>query len=207
MSDEFLKYYNRELAYLRHKGQEFGSTYPKIAARLKLSEEQVEDPHVARILEGCAFLTAQIRQSLDNSFPQLTEALIGQLFPDFHAPIPSMSVIKIDSDESATSKVTVEQGEAVSLEAPGFKSCQFKTCYKTDVLPINISEASFENAPFRGQLLDIEKEAKSVLKLTLKGASKEIELSQLGFDSLSLCRFDCHTTPYGSMSIWLNNLT
>ncbi|MCA2486807.1 MULTISPECIES: type VI secretion system baseplate subunit TssF, partial [Vibrio] len=24
MSEEFLKYYNRELAYLRHKGQEFG---------------------------------------------------------------------------------------------------------------------------------------------------------------------------------------
>ncbi|WP_140365411.1 type VI secretion system baseplate subunit TssF, partial [Vibrio parahaemolyticus] len=34
MSEEFLKYYNRELAYLRHKGQEFGEQYPKIAARL-----------------------------------------------------------------------------------------------------------------------------------------------------------------------------
>ncbi|BCL70002.1 type VI secretion system protein ImpG [Vibrio nigripulchritudo] len=186
MSDEFLKYYNRELAYLRHKGQEFGATYPKIAARLKLSEEQVEDPHVARIMEGCAFLTAQIRQSLDNSFPQLTEALIGQLFPDFHAPIPSMSVVKIDSDESATSKVTVKKGESVTFDAPGFKSCQFRTCYETDVLPLNISEASFENAPFRGQLLDIEKEAKSVLKLTLKGASKEIEINGLNFDSLRL---------------------
>ncbi len=77
MSEEFLKYYNRELAYLRHKGQEFGEQYPKIASRLRISEEQVEDPHVERLLEGCAFLTARIRQSLDNSYPQFTESLLG----------------------------------------------------------------------------------------------------------------------------------
>ncbi|WP_353956359.1 type VI secretion system baseplate subunit TssF [Vibrio navarrensis] len=122
MSEEFLKYYNRELVYLRHKGHEFGEQYPKIAARLRLSEEVVEDPHVSRLLEGCAFLTARIRQSLDNAFPQLTEALIGQLFPDFHAPIPSMSVIKVNGSSSATSTVTVPAGERVTITAPVLKS-------------------------------------------------------------------------------------
>ncbi len=126
MSDEFIKYYNRELAYLRHKGQEFGSTYPKIAARLKLSEEQVEDPHVARILEGCAFLTAQIRQSLDNSFPQLTEALIGQLFPDFHAPIPSMSTNRTQRDpKSHRSRFSVTSNRTRSTKARQSQTVSF----------------------------------------------------------------------------------
>lgn len=186
MNDEFLKYYNRELAYLRHKGQDFGSMYPKIAARLKLSEEQVEDPHVARILEGCAFLTAQIRQSLDNSFPQLTEALIGQLFPDFHAPIPSLSILKIACDETATTGLNIAKGEKVSLGAQGFKSCTFRTCYDTQVLPIEMTSATFENAPFKGVGLGIEKESSSVLKLAIQGYSPEIELNQLCFDNLRL---------------------
>ena len=42
MNDELLKYYNRELAYIRHMGADFADKYPKIAGRLKLSEEQIE---------------------------------------------------------------------------------------------------------------------------------------------------------------------
>lgn len=177
MSEEFLKYYNRELVYLRHKGHEFGEQYPKIAARLRLSEEVVEDPHVSRLLEGCAFLTARIRQSLDNAFPQLTEALIGQLFPDFHAPIPSMSVIKVNGSSSATSTVTVPAGERVTITAPGFKECDFLTCYDTQVLPFDVAEAKLENAPFSGADARIEADAKSVLKLSLCSNSDEISLA------------------------------
>ncbi|WP_217517328.1 type VI secretion system baseplate subunit TssF [Vibrio metschnikovii] len=176
MSEEFLKYYNRELVYLRHKGHEFGEHYPKIAARLRLNEEVVEDPHVSRLLEGCAFLTARIRQSLDNAFPQLTEALISQLFPDFHAPIPSMSIIKVSGSSSATSSVTVPIGERVTITAPGFKECDFLTCYETQVLPFEVTSAKFENAPFIGTEARMQMEAKSVLKLHLQSNSDEINI-------------------------------
>ena len=46
MNDELLKYYNRELAYVRHLGKDFAEKYPKVAGRLKLSDETIEDPHV-----------------------------------------------------------------------------------------------------------------------------------------------------------------
>lgn len=95
MNDEILKYYNRELAYIRHMGEEFAKRYPKVAGSLKLGEDQVEDPHVSRLIESFALLTAQTRRSLDESFPELTEALLGQLYPDYHAPVPSMSIIKM----------------------------------------------------------------------------------------------------------------
>ena len=46
MRDELLGYYERELILLRRMGAEFASKYPKIATRLLLDEEKIEDPHV-----------------------------------------------------------------------------------------------------------------------------------------------------------------
>lgn len=135
MSDEFLKYYNRELAYLRHKGQEFGEQYPKIASRLGISEEQVDDPHVERLLEGCAFMTARIRQSLDNSYPQFTESLMGQLHPDFHAPIPSMSIIKMKCNESTSAPFDVSKGEKVMVARRVTKNVNSERVMRQECIP------------------------------------------------------------------------
>ena len=102
MNDELLKYYNRELAYVRHLGKDFAEKYPKVAGRLKLTDEVIEDPHVSRLVESFAFLTANIRQNLDDSFPELTDALLGQLYPDYQAPIPSLSIVKLESENLST---------------------------------------------------------------------------------------------------------
>ena len=56
MSDTLLPYYNRELDAIRTLAAEFAAAYPKIAGRLRLSADAVDDPHVARLLEGVAFL-------------------------------------------------------------------------------------------------------------------------------------------------------
>ena len=60
MRDELLGYYERELIFLRRMGAEFARKYPKIAARLLLEEEKIEDPHVERMIEAFAFLTGRI---------------------------------------------------------------------------------------------------------------------------------------------------
>ena len=52
MQDELLGYYERELVYLRRLGAEFARKYPKIAARLLLGEDKIEDPHVERMVEA-----------------------------------------------------------------------------------------------------------------------------------------------------------
>ncbi|MFH0290409.1 type VI secretion system baseplate subunit TssF [Vibrio owensii] len=184
MSDEFLKYYNRELAYLRHKGQEFGEQYPKIASRLGISEEQVDDPHVERLLEGCAFMTARIRQSLDNSYPQFTESLMGQLHPDFHAPIPSMSIIKMKCNESTSAPFDVSRGEKVMVSAPGYKECEFRTCYETRMYPFDISAGTFENAPIQPIGSPWERSSKSVLKVKINANDGESALSEMGVETL-----------------------
>ena len=92
MFDELLPYYEHELAYLRQLGGEFALKYPKIASRLSLSADRCEDPHVERLIEAVALLTARIQHKIDDEFPEITQGLLNILFPHYLAPIPSMAV-------------------------------------------------------------------------------------------------------------------
>src|SRR3954453_23693554 len=94
MIDELLTYYNGELAFLRELGAEFAQKYPKVAARLLLESDKCEDPHVERLLEGVAFLTARIRHKIDDEFPEIPDSLLGILYPPFQRPLPSMSIVQ-----------------------------------------------------------------------------------------------------------------
>ncbi|HEV8591596.1 MAG TPA: type VI secretion system baseplate subunit TssF, partial [Pyrinomonadaceae bacterium] len=92
MRDELLGYYERELVFLRRMGAEFAHKYPKIAARLAIDGEKIEDPHVERMIESFAFLTGRIGLKLDDELPEITESFLNILYPHYLAPIPSMCV-------------------------------------------------------------------------------------------------------------------
>src|ERR1700730_5029932 len=92
MSDQLLPYYNRELNAIRRLAAEFAGAHPKIAGRLRLTADAVDDPHVARLLEGVAFLAARVHHRLDDEFPELTDALLGVLYPHYLAPFPSAAI-------------------------------------------------------------------------------------------------------------------
>ncbi|WP_282176047.1 type VI secretion system baseplate subunit TssF [Vibrio nereis] len=199
MSDEILKYFNRELAYIRHMGDEFSKRYPKVATRLRLSEEHMEDPHVSRLIESFALLTAQTRRSLDDAFPQLTEALVGQLFPDFYAPIPSMSMVKMSTQNLTDSSLELPSGSEIVTTVEGFKPCRFATCYDTELWPIEVVEATFENAPFKAPDPKFSRTAQSVLKLKLKTEFDNVHLSDLDIGKL---RFYLNGTSQVTLALY-----
>ena len=131
MTDELLPYYNRELAFLRKMGAEFAEANPKIAARLRLGAEGSDDPHVARILEAFAYLNARTRFKIEDDFPEITEALLGVLYPHFLAPLPSTAIVQLELDPSQgelTEGYTVPRGAALESEAIGGQACRFQTC-------------------------------------------------------------------------------
>src|SRR3954468_5666397 len=106
MRDELLEYYERELAFVRQMGAEFGEKYPKIASRLMLEAEKCEDPHVERLIEAFSFLAARVHLRLDDDFPEITESFLNVLYPHYLAPIPSMSIAQFALDR--------EQGKLTS---------------------------------------------------------------------------------------------
>ena len=92
MTDELLPWYNRELAFIRRIGAEFARSHPKIAGRLRMSGESIEDPHVSRLIESFAYLNARIRHKIEDDFPEIAESLLGILYPHYLNPIPSMAM-------------------------------------------------------------------------------------------------------------------
>ena len=189
MNDDLLKYYNRELTFIRRMGAEFAEQYPKIAGRLRLSEEHVEDPHVSRLIEGFSLLTAHIRQKLDDSFPELTEALLGQLYPDYQAPIPATTILKLTSQNLSTSGITVARGTEFETRTEGLKPCTFQSCYDTALWPLDVVKAEFKNAPFHAPRPSGVTAAKALIKLTLNCEFESTAMHELGVQSL---RFYLH---------------
>ncbi|MCC3263040.1 type VI secretion system baseplate subunit TssF, partial [Paenibacillus polymyxa] len=84
--EELLPYYERELGFLRTSSRDFAERYPKIAARLGLSGETCEDPHVERMIESFALLSARINKKLDDDYPEFTEALFEVMYPHYLRP-------------------------------------------------------------------------------------------------------------------------
>src|SRR6516164_3155927 len=98
MSDVLYPYFERELTFIRQFAQEFASQYPAAAGRLLLEPNQSRDPHVERLIESFALLAGRIHHKLDDEFPELTDALLGILYPHYLAPIPSMAVLQFELD-------------------------------------------------------------------------------------------------------------
>ena len=72
-------FFRDELNYLRAQGKEFARHNPKLARTLG---EQASDPDVERLQEGFAFLTAKLRQKIEDDFPELTHSMIQLLWPN-----------------------------------------------------------------------------------------------------------------------------
>jgi type VI secretion system protein ImpG len=179
--DDLLDYYQRELTYLRHEGADFARHYPRVAARLDLSGAESPDPHVERLLESFAFLTARIQRTLDSEFPQIPAALLGVLYPHLTAPVPSMAIAQAQVDPGqarAATGFTLPDNTQLHVEATDGLPCRFRTSYPVTLWPIEVAAAAIRPAadfPF----LDRRNDVAAVLRLTLR------TMGRLGFADLA----------------------
>lgn len=187
MTEELLPYYNSELSFIRRLGAEFARANPKIAARLQLGPDVAEDPHVERLIEAFAYLTARIRRKLDDDFPEISDALLGVLYPHYQAPIPSMAVVQFELDRGQGSLVT---GYVLPRESPlesdpiDGEPCRFRTCYPATLFPIELLSAEILPRPFAAPACPQAARASAVLRLQLQCISPEIRFAQLKMPAL-----------------------
>ncbi len=146
MRDDLLYYYERELAYLRRLGAEFAAKYPKIASRLQLEPSKCEDPHVERLLEGFALLTARVHLKIDDDFPEISEALLNILYPHYLRPIPSMSLVQFHLDPEQgklTTGLAIPRDSELHSRPVAGARCRFRTCHATTLWPLEVVEAKW----------------------------------------------------------------
>ncbi len=180
MADELLPYYEKELAYLRQLGAEFAKEHPKIASRLSINSDTIEDPHVSRLIEGFAFLNARIQHKLDDDFPELSDALLSILYPHYQRPIPSMSIVQFEADvDLLDSRYTIPRKSLLETAQFQGENCRFSTVYDTELWPITITSATLIGRPFSTPGSAKISGAESVLKLSLSTFTEEMSFSEL----------------------------
>ncbi|MFL5342352.1 MAG: type VI secretion system baseplate subunit TssF [Gemmataceae bacterium] len=184
--DPLLAFYNRELAYARKQAGQFAQAHPKIAARLRLGADATEDPHVERLIEAFAYLTARTRLKLDDDFPELTEALLGVLYPHYQAPIPSMAVVEFELDPGQPELGgghTLPAHTSLETETVQGAPCRFRTCYPVTLWPFDLTIARLARVPYAAPAPPTGKVA-GVVHLSLTGRSKKLTFADLKPDSL-----------------------
>lgn len=148
MDPQLLRYYNRELQFMRDMGKEFAEEFPKIAGRLGIEGEKVADPYVERLMEGFAFLAARVHLKIDSEFPTFTQHLLNIVYPHFLSPLPSMAVAKFNPllAESALSEgFLLPKGTALQgIRSRGHKTaCEFRTGQDVVFWPLELTEAKY----------------------------------------------------------------
>ncbi len=143
-----LEHYERELVFLRKMGAEFARKYPKIASRLLIDEEKVEDPHVERMIESFAYLTGRISLKLDDELPEITESFLNVLYPHYLAPLPSMAIAQFVYGSPADKLTDVQllaRGANLDSRPVDGTPCQFRTAYDLQLAPMQVTSAALES--------------------------------------------------------------
>ena len=185
MRDELLLYYERELDFLRRIGAQFAEKYPKVASRLLLDPTSGEDPHVERLLEAFAFLAARVHLKVDDEFPEITQALLGIVYPHFVRPIPSMAIVEFQVDleqGKLTTGLNIPRESILHSRPVAGVPCKFRTCYDTTLWPLAVTATEW-TSPDRLRPALRAPDAAFALRLELRGTA-DVLLPKLEMDRL-----------------------
>jgi type VI secretion system protein ImpG len=201
MSDALLPYYNRELGAIRKEAADFATAFPKVAGRLRLSAEAVDDPFVARLLEGVAFLAARVQHRLDDELPELSDALLEMLSPHLLAPVPSMTTLRLAGAKELRAPARVERGLLVESDPVRGEPVRFRTCHDVMLWPLVIEQARLMGLPLAAPAHPRATGAVACLRLTLRTPAPDIPIAALELDRLRL-----HLRGIGMAAMTLHEL-
>ena len=172
MSVKLQQLYRDELAFLRLQGKDFAERHPQLS-RFLASESS--DPDVERLLEGFAFLSARLREKIEDDFPELTCSLLALLWPNYLRPVPSMTMMRFDPVDNRLNEREVVPKDTllVSEDVDGIP-CDFYTTSDTDIYPLKIKKIEEKHS-----------RDKSIVSLTMKTLSEQ-SISKIGCESLDL---------------------
>ncbi|EHM9781765.1 type VI secretion system baseplate subunit TssF [Salmonella enterica subsp. enterica serovar Elokate] len=163
------RYYRQELDHLRQLSKLLATEKPHLARFLA---EKEADPDIERLLEGVAFLTGNLRQKIEDEFPELTHGLIRMLWPNYLRPVPSMTLIEYAPDMDKTSvPVLIPRNEQFTTGAKGTQGnpvlsaysgnehdvappCTFTLCRDIWLLPVQLDQVENRSTPRHG-IIDI----------------------------------------------------
>jgi type VI secretion system protein ImpG len=186
MKEDLFPYYEAELRFIREMAKEFAESHRDAAKRLFIDGGTSTDPHIERMIHAFALLAGRIRHKLDDEFPEITEALLGILYPHYIRPIPSMGIAQFQLD-ATQGKVSgprkLKAGLPViskAVDQTG-EPCRFRTAYPVTLWPLRVDSARV----LLPRMLPgpVPEEVVYAIQLTI-ACEGESQLGELGIDHL-----------------------
>ena len=112
-----------------------------------MSEEEIDDPHVERLIQAVAFLNARTRRKIDDDFPEISQALLQVLYPHYLAPFPSATIVRFALPPDQAELVqgfSIARGSSLETEPIDGEPYRFRTCYPVTVWPIELTKAGVQ---------------------------------------------------------------
>ena len=186
---DLLPHYERELAFLRSHAEEFGRRYPRVAGRLAVSGEVLQDPHVERMIQAFALLSSRIHKRLDDDFPLFAESFLDLLYPHYLRPLPSSSIACFDVGSSASQlsrATTISRGTQLHTRPLRGITCKFRTTSEAQLLPVRVASVSFRGTTTAPTGTDVPRQATATLSIQLELTSPQASWAALGTDRIRL---------------------
>ncbi len=183
MDDDLLPYYNRELQFVHELAAEFAALHPDEAAALRISANAVDDPHVERLIQAFALLCARIRHRIDDDFPELTDAVLGHLYPHYLNPLPSMAIVQARPAASMNGSYTLPKHSEIETEPVQRTALRYRTGFPLTLWPLTVAAASLSGlpleAPANPAVAQGTRAAEAVLRISLTLLDQNAALTDL----------------------------
>ncbi|WP_149193675.1 type VI secretion system baseplate subunit TssF [Luteimonas suaedae] len=186
---DLLPFYERELAFLRRYGREFAERYPKIAGRLLLSADGSQDPHVERLIESFALLSARVSKRIEDDYPEFTDALLEVMYPHYLRPFPSCSIARFDMGPAAaklSAPVRIPRGTQLQSRPVRGVNCRFRTAYDVQLAPIVLRSAEYRAVAEAPMAVNLPPGSGAQISLTFELLSDQVSFAKLGSEALRL---------------------
>ncbi len=161
-------YFESEMRLLNEAAHEFAEAYPEQAGLLNMGDISDRDPYIERLLEGMAFLTAQIRRKIDDDIPEISESLLQQLWPTILRPMPSATIMEFLPRPGQLQQTKVLPAGVEVLSQPVGEElvpCRFRTVTPVKLQPLRIQSVTVDEPSSGGSVIKLNFHTESAVSV------------------------------------------
>lgn len=148
--EELLPYYEKQLQEFSQQSREFASKYPKIAQRLSLNQEQIDDPHIERLIQAFSLISARIDKKLNDSYEIFTRSIFEVMFPQYLKPFPACSIVSFEDFnkiKQLNSAHLIPKNTSLKSKSVRGVQCEYRTVQDVTLLPVTLKSVNFKTHP------------------------------------------------------------
>ena len=148
--EEVLPYYEKQLQEFSQQSREFANKYPKIAQRLSLNQEQIDDPHIERLIQAFSLISARIDKKLNDSYQIFTRSIFEVMFPQYLKPFPACSIVSfedVNKIKQLSNAHRIPKNTSLKSKSVRGVQCEYRTVQNVTLLPIALKAVNFKTHP------------------------------------------------------------